>query len=661
MDGKDTQDLPVVYIHIYPLFYSIASVSPTLSVIRAFEVWTQIARKGNSKRMWHFEIIESAPRKFWGTLSLFLGVEGQVFVLQVVASTLLSLAIAYSLQNVVHQKVGGTFNIEWEWEKIKLSLYISWLACSITEMVDSMVHKSNESEVVGVWKTSAIATLLYGLPENMQSAIVENKNKRSGLDFYRVRQAGSSTIEKLQVTVNEVKVSWTPKEGWRFSGDGSPPAAQNPEVPFNMRIKRRDHSDHTHIAEDDGTSVSSSDKSSVFSAALSSLSSTAANVSVANGYEILLAALEGNEKLDSLDSLYFRAIEDLAIGPEKLQHLLKRVIEQFAVHLKGEASDQLEHLGAQLLAQKATLLSKTVVNSKGLKLGARKPGRFEFQCLTVDREEQDSGAEIRKPNIHKLMTSILKILLCFAGLSPTAWISRAAVESWLYATEVEMCILQKPARQSTLPQHSVNAATTVSRQAEQTPRLLHLIMRIHSSNLGKMLQQNCIDTINTDRKLFLFLRQLYSKSRGSFRRFLSLRAVKGIHFTKLNLFAGGSVEARHHAKCCQDLCTCIPDHSLVEPSDKAEYRCNPAGPLRSGPPILPDILGHFFSSPGCILYHDTSILNRLPKRICGELQGSVGEAAEGWSLYFEEGWNSDGITTLVFVIFLVGSLLFGVL
>jgi hypothetical protein len=58
---------------------------------------------------------------------------------------------------------------------------------------------------------------------------------------------------------------------------------------------------------------------------------------------------------------------------------------------------------------------------------------------------------------------------------------------------------------------------------------------------------------------------------------------------------------------------------------------------------------------------DTWILNQLPKRTCGELAGRIGVPAEGWGIYYQEGWDRDVITLAILVVFIVASLLFGVL
>ncbi|KAF2446403.1 hypothetical protein P171DRAFT_410588 [Karstenula rhodostoma CBS 690.94] len=224
-------------------------------------------------------------------------------------------------------------------------------------------------------------------------------------------------------------------------------------------------------------------------------------------------------------------------------------------------------------------------------------------------------------------------------------------------------MLREPLEQSTLPQHSANTTTTHSPQGTpiQPPQLIHLLTCLRSAKLGKGLHQICIDAIKTDRQLFDFLRELYKSKRGQIRTLFSLKAVKGIHVVRLNLFAGGAVEVRHHKECCNQDCTCIPPASLVQPSDNAEYQCYPAGPLKYGPPIPPEVLAHFYSSPSCIPDPVRSVLDRLPIRIIGELQKPTGEPAEGWGIYFHEGWDGDIITLLVFVMFLAGSLIFGIL
>ncbi|KAG9388551.1 hypothetical protein A1F94_001443 [Pyrenophora tritici-repentis] len=55
------------------------------------------------------------------------------------------------------------------------------------------------------------------------------------------------------------------------------------------------------------------------------------------------------------------------------------------------------------------------------------------------------------------------------------------------------------------------------------------------------------------------------------------------------------------------------------------------------------------------------IFNLVPKRNWGELSGRPDEPAEGWGFYFEEGWDFDVVVNIAFVVFMLASLLFGVL
>ena len=67
------------------------------------------------------------------------------------------------------------------------------------------------------------------------------------------------------------------------------------------------------------------------------------------------------------------------------------------------------------------------------------------------------------------------------------------------------------------------------------------------------------------------------------------------------------------------------------------------------------------SSPQCINKNETWVLEQLPKRTVGELQERVGQPAEGWGIYYQEGIDFDMIVGVVFSIFILASLLFGVL
>lgn len=221
----------------------------------------------------------------------------------------------------------------------------------------------------------------------------------------------------------------------------------------------------------------------------------------------------------------------------------------------------------------------------------------------------------------------------------------------------------KQSKQCALPQHTSDATVSSTTPASTPPRsqMLHLLACMHSGRSGKSLAQDRIEAFNTDRQLFCFIRQQFYIHRGKFRSLFSFKTVKGIHFTKFRLPMGGSVELRAHDPCCvqPQLCECIPPPSRVEPSPSAEYRCIP-GPPSVWPPIDPNYLSHLFKEPSCINENDTWILDQLPKRLKGELVGKLGKPADGWGIYYEEGWDRDIITLVLVSMFIASSLVFGV-
>ena len=123
----------------------------------------------------------------------------------------------------------------------------------------------------------------------------------------------------------------------------------------------------------------------------------------------------------------------------------------------------------------------------------------------------------------------------------------------------------------------------------------------------------------------------------------------------------GNVEIRYHEPCCNSRpCECLPSEDIVEPSPQAQYRCKP-GPPATYPPILPDYLLHLFTSPLCINENETWILGQFPKRICGQLRGTPDQPAEGWGIFYQEGWDILKIMWLFIILFIIGSLIFGIL
>ncbi|KAF3035625.1 hypothetical protein E8E11_004888 [Didymella keratinophila] len=221
-----------------------------------------------------------------------------------------------------------------------------------------------------------------------------------------------------------------------------------------------------------------------------------------------------------------------------------------------------------------------------------------------------------------------------------------------------------------LPQHngasqaapSTGATTNVTAPPSSS---LHLLACFHLTQRRKCLLQDHVDAVSTDQALFSFIKQQLQRNRSRIRSIFTMRSVQGMFFVKFRLRMGNVVEVRDHNPCCTstnpNTCECIPPVTKVEPSPDAEYRCSPAGPLATWPPVLSQDLMHMLSSPQCINENETWVLEQLPKRIAGELQERPGQPIEGWGVYYQEAIDFDIIITVVFIVFLMASLLFGIL
>jgi hypothetical protein len=149
---------------------------------------------------------------------------------------------------------------------------------------------------------------------------------------------------------------------------------------------------------------------------------------------------------------------------------------------------------------------------------------------------------------------------------------------------------------------------------------------------------------------------------------LSLRCVKGIFFVRFTLPMGDKVIIRAHGEACAmnagqtpppSCCECLPPKARVEPKLTAEYDCD-ASITGTYPPVPPDFLLQYFNSEDERPELDPWIVGLLPKRRWGELWGRPNQPAEGWGIYYKEGWDPDTIVLFAFVL-LSASLLFGVL
>ena len=108
---------------------------------------------------------------------------------------------AYNHENYV--------SVRWEWLALPLGLLFSALVFLSATIVQSAI----EGDRVGVWKTSAIATLLYGLPDDVQKKLTTSEEEGTP-----------------RAKAKELRVRLQPNKGWRVSNAVFSPFASKPRL-----------------------------------------------------------------------------------------------------------------------------------------------------------------------------------------------------------------------------------------------------------------------------------------------------------------------------------------------------------------------------------------------------------------------------------------------
>jgi hypothetical protein len=116
------------------------------------------------------------------------------------SSNVLAQGDAFSRENYV--------KVRWEW----LTLPLGLLFISLIFLGATVAKSAVERDRVGVWKTSAYATLLYGLPDEMQQKITR-----------------SSSTGTPRAKAKELKVRLQGNHGWRVSGNLFSPFTPKPK------------------------------------------------------------------------------------------------------------------------------------------------------------------------------------------------------------------------------------------------------------------------------------------------------------------------------------------------------------------------------------------------------------------------------------------------
>jgi hypothetical protein len=101
-------------------------------------------------------------------------------------------------------------DVRWPW----LALPLGLLGLTFVFLIATIIRSSMVQEHIGVYKTSAIATLLYGLPDDMQK---------------KIKSSGAKGTPRANA--KETKVKWVPRTGWRFSGHTLSPSSTKSHSP----------------------------------------------------------------------------------------------------------------------------------------------------------------------------------------------------------------------------------------------------------------------------------------------------------------------------------------------------------------------------------------------------------------------------------------------
>ncbi|KAH6094308.1 hypothetical protein HBI65_125600 [Parastagonospora nodorum] len=270
----------------------------------------------------------------------------------------------------------------------------------------------------------------------------------------------------------------------------------------------------------------------------------------------------------------------------------------------------------------------------------------------------DDVREIREGGIAMLVEEMrrtgIKVAATSRSQGPTKTTFNFTTPSFArnMAQKISAAFRKSPASQSlpfSTPQ--VGVSTASSPPSQQT---LQMMTCTKTGQYGYHLDQDEIHDVSTDQELFEFIKKQLSRRRGHLLNFFSWTCLQEVYFRKFNYW-GSSAEISVLGPTCptHHTCDCIPPVTMVEPEPGAEYRCTPAGPLKTCPPIASHLLMHWLDRPGCITQGQTWVLAQLPKRNCGELQAKVNERTEGWGLVLKEGPNIRMVTGIVFSIVII--------
>jgi hypothetical protein len=183
-----------------------------------FPSFTTIANSSSAPPLWRFKFIQSLPILRTPKFNPWMPPNNVTRHVEGLANALTNAIRSSSSKEMIEGKAFSkeTFvSVRWEWLTLPLGLLVTTLAFLIITIFKS----SKELDHVGVRKTSAIATLVYGLPDDMRKKMTSSR---------------SSTTPRAKA--KELRVKLLPRTGWRVSGNlftPVPPVSRTNDLPQN--------------------------------------------------------------------------------------------------------------------------------------------------------------------------------------------------------------------------------------------------------------------------------------------------------------------------------------------------------------------------------------------------------------------------------------------
>jgi hypothetical protein len=203
-----------------------------------------------------------------------------------------------------------------------------------------------------------------------------------------------------------------------------------------------------------------------------------------------------------------------------------------------------------------------------------------------------------------------------------------------------------------LPRHEIRVDSSPQAQnaGPQPPEPLYLLLCYNEGVYASKLLQIEVCGLQSDKELFQALKTAYRSIRGKWRTLVLFRTLKGIRFVKFEMFRSQAVDIRNSQI----------DKEILPPLERIEYIYKPA-PAEVIPPVGENYLKHRLQHPDHA-EDDPVCLNRFPKKLREKLAICSGQLSEvGWGLHLEEGWDHKKTWIVGFVIFALGSIVWGVL